>query len=58
MPKRPHFLLTRDFSGTITYRDIINAPFPPEDVPFGGFVDTRPHFGGQIPQKKQFSGHE
>jgi len=27
-----------------------------KDVPFGGFVDTAPHFGGEIPRKPQFSG--
>jgi len=25
-------------------------------VPFGGFVDTAPHFGGEIPRKPQFLG--
>ena len=24
-----------------------------KDVPFGGFVDIAPHFGGEIPQKPQ-----
>ena len=27
-----------------------------KDVPFGGFVDIAPHFGGEIPQKPQFLG--
>ena len=27
-----------------------------EDVPFGGFVDIAPHFGGEIPRKLQFFG--
>jgi len=27
-------------------------------VPFGGFVDISPHFGGEIPQKNQFLGRE
>jgi len=27
-------------------------------VPFGGFVDTAPHFGVKSPQKKQFLGRE
>ena len=27
-----------------------------KDVPFGGFVDIVPHFGGEIPPKKQFWG--
>ena len=73
MPKRPqkcrsssfssslsHFLFPRDFSGTITDRDIINTPLErlrPADVPFGGFVDIAPHFGGEIsPQKNNFGG--
>ena len=25
-----------------------------KDVPFGGFVDIAPHFGGEIPRKPQF----
>jgi len=25
-----------------------------KDVPFGGFVDIDPHFGGEIPRKPQF----
>ena len=29
-----------------------------KDVPFGGFVDIAPHFGGEIPQKPQFLGRE
>ena len=29
-----------------------------EDVPFGGFVDIAPHFGGDIPPKPQFLGRE
>ena len=29
-----------------------------KDVPFGGFVNTAPHFGGEIPQKPQFLGRE
>ena len=74
MPKRPkmcrsssssssslsHFLFPRDFSGTITDRDItINTPLEPlrpVDMPFGGFVDIAPHFGGEIPRKPQFWG--
>jgi len=27
-----------------------------KDVPFGGFVDIAPHFGGEIPRKPQFFG--
>jgi len=27
-----------------------------KDVPFVGFVDIAPHFGGEIPQKTQFWG--
>ena len=29
-----------------------------KDVPFGGFVDIAPHFGGDIPPKPQFLGRE
>ena len=25
-----------------------------KDVPFGGFVDIAPHFGGEIPQNPNF----
>ena len=56
-----HFLFPRDFSGTIEDTDIINTPLEPlrpGDVPFGGFVDTGPHFWGEIPPKPQFLGHE
>ena len=55
------FLFPRDFSGTITDRDKINTPLEPlrpADVPFGGFVDIAPHFGGEIPRKPQFWGRE
>ena len=51
-----HFLFPRDFSGTITDRDIINTPLEPlrpADVPFGGFVDTAHHFRGEIHRKPQ-----
>jgi len=54
-----HFLFPHDFSGTITDRDIIDTPlepFRPADVPFGGFVDIAPHFGGEMPRKHQFWG--
>jgi len=54
-----HFLFPSDFSGTITDRDIINTPLEPlrpEDVPFVGFVDIAPHFGGEIPPKPNFGG--
>jgi len=54
-----HFLFPRDFSGTIADRDVINTPLEPlrpADVPFGGFVDTVPHFGGEIPQNPNFWG--
>ena len=27
-----------------------------KDVPFGGFVDNAPHFGGKIPQKSLILG--
>jgi len=56
-----HFLFPRDFSGTIEDTDIINTPLEPlgpADVPFGGFVDIAPHFGGEIPRKPQFWGRE
>ena len=56
-----HFLFPRAFSGTITDRDIINTPLEPlqpADVPFGGFVDIAPHFGGEMPRKPQFWGRE
>ena len=70
MPKRPkkcpssssslsHFLFPRYFSGTITDRDIINTqlePLRPADVPFGGFVDIVPHFGGEMPPKTPILG--
>jgi len=29
-----------------------------KDVPFGRFVDTAPHFWGEIPQKPKFWGRE
>jgi len=29
-----------------------------KDVPFGGFVDIAPHFGGEIPRKPPFLGRE
>ena len=29
-----------------------------KDVPFGGFVDIAPHFGGEISRKPQFLGRE
>ena len=29
-----------------------------KDVPFGGFLDIAPHFGGEIPRKPQFWGRE
>ena len=41
--------------------DIINTPLEPlrpADVPFGGFVDIAPHFGGEMPRKPQFWGRE
>ena len=53
-----HFLFPRDFSGTITDRDIINTPLEPlrpADVPFVGCVDIA-HFGGEMPRKPQFWG--
>ena len=56
-----HFLFPRDFSGTITDREIINTPIEllrPADVPVGGFVDISPHFGGEIHRKPQFWGRE
>jgi len=58
-----HFLFPRDFSRTITDRDIINTPLEPlrpADVPFGSFVDIAPYFlgGGEMPRKPQFWGRE
>jgi len=73
MPKRPKmchnfFLLVlhqtffpRDFSGIVEDTDIINTPLElvrPADVPFGGYIDTASHFGGEIPPKPQFWGRE
>jgi len=29
-----------------------------KDVPFGGFLDIAPHFGGKIPRKPRFLGRE
>jgi len=29
-----------------------------KDVPFEGFVDIAPHFGGEIPPKPNFLEHE
>ena len=55
------FLFPRDLSGTITDRDIVNKPLEPlrpADVPFGGFVDIAPDFGGEIPRKPQFLARE
>ena len=54
-----HFLFPRDFSGANI--DKINTPLEPlrpTDVPFGGFVDIAPHFGGEISQKPQYLGRE
>jgi len=56
-----HFLFPRDFSESITDRNIINTPLEPlrlADVPFGAFVDIAAHFGGEIPRKPQFLGRE
>jgi len=33
-----------------------NDAYSRKDVPFGGFVDIAPHFGGEIPRKPQFWG--
>jgi len=52
-----HFLFPRDFSRTIEGTDIIYTllePLRPADVPFGGFVDIAPRFGGEIPPKPHF----
>jgi len=54
-----HFLFPRDFSGTITDKDIINTPLEPlrpADVPFGGCVDIAPHFGVKCPENPNFWG--
>ena len=56
-----HFLFPRDFSGTIEDTDITKTPLEPlrpGDVPFGGFVDIAPRFGGEIPPKPQFLGRK
>jgi len=39
-------------------RDSSNDADSRKDVPFGGFVDIAPHFGGEIPRKPQFLGRE
>ena len=54
-----HFLFPPDFSGTIADTDIINTPLESlrfADVPLGGFVNTAPHFGGEIPENPNFCG--
>jgi len=55
-----HLLFPRDFSRTVTDRDIINTPLEPlqpADVPFGGFVDIALHFlGGESPENPNFGG--
>ena len=54
-----HFLFPRDFSGTITDREIINTPLEPlrpADVPFGGFVDIAPHSGVKSTENPNFGG--
>ena len=56
-----HFSFPRDFSGTITDRNIINTPLEPlrpADVPFGGFVDIAPHFRGWNAPKTPILGRE
>ena len=55
------FLFPRDFPGNIADRAVINTQLEslrPADVPFGGLVDTAPHFGGEIPPKPHFLGRE
>ena len=52
-----HFLFPRDFSENIADTNIINTPLErlrPANVHFVGFVDTSPHFGGEIPPNPQF----
>jgi len=50
------FISTRFLRNYCRYR-LINTPLEPlrpADVPFWGFVDTAPHFGGEMPQKPNF----
>jgi len=45
--------------GTIADTNIINTPLEPLRPAYGlfeGFIDTVPHFWGEIPQKLQFWG--
>jgi len=45
-----HFFISARFLRTIEDTDIINTPLEPlrpAVVPFGGFVDIAPHFGGE-----------
>ena len=54
-----HTLFPRNFSGTITDRDITNTllePLRPADVPFGGFVDIAPHLGVKSTENPNFGG--
>jgi len=56
-----HFFISARFLRTIEDTDIINTPLEPlrpAVVPFGGFVDIAPHFGGEIPRNPQFLGRE
>jgi len=45
---------TRQTRRRIITLDGLNNADSRKDVPFGGFVDIAPHFGGEIPQKTQF----
>jgi len=59
IPSLPLFFIFFGFLVTLTGRT--SGPtltiytsydvFPRKDVPFGGFIDTVPHLGGQISQK-------
>ena len=54
-----HTLFPRNFSGTITDRDITNTllePLRPADVPFGGFVDIASHLGVKSTENPNFGG--
>jgi len=59
-----HTFFPRDFSETVEDTGIINTPLEPlrpADVPFKGFLDIAPHFGGEIaeiPPKPQFLGRK
>ena len=50
-----HFLFPRDFSGTTTDTDIVNAllePLRPADVPFGGHVTETKDWDEFLPKNR------